>query len=121
MRIYKHYHFAKWMKKINLTDSALKDAIVEMEQGLIDADLGQCVFKKRIGVNGLGKSSSVRTVIAFRLEFRAIFIYGFAKNNKAALTNNEELNLKQLAKAYLGLDEQEMKIVVNIGELIEVI
>ena len=43
------------MRKTELTDSALCDAVAEMAQGLIDADLGGGVVKKRIGLAGRGK------------------------------------------------------------------
>jgi hypothetical protein len=35
-----------------------------MEQGLIDADLGGGLFKKRIALPGRGKSGGARTLIA---------------------------------------------------------
>ena len=47
MRILKSRWFTKWAKKEGLTDWALKNALIEMEQGLIDADLGGHVYKKR--------------------------------------------------------------------------
>ncbi|MEM9243487.1 MAG: type II toxin-antitoxin system RelE/ParE family toxin [Pseudomonadota bacterium] len=40
MKIYKHHLFNKWLKKEKLTDNQLKIAVSEIEQGLIDADLG---------------------------------------------------------------------------------
>jgi hypothetical protein len=48
MRIFKTRLFAKWARKEKLTDRLLQQAIHEMEQGLLDADLGGCVYKKRI-------------------------------------------------------------------------
>lgn len=50
MRILKSRWFTKWAKKEGLTDWALKNALIEMEQGLIDADLGGHVYKKRAPV-----------------------------------------------------------------------
>ena len=40
------------MRKTELTDDALCAAVMEMAQGLIDADLGGGVVKKRIGLAG---------------------------------------------------------------------
>jgi RelE toxin of RelEB toxin-antitoxin system len=39
-RAFKTRNFARWMRKTELTEKVLRAAIVEMEQGLIDADLG---------------------------------------------------------------------------------
>ncbi len=40
MRIFKLKLFNKWAKKETLTENGLKQAIQEMEKGLVDADLG---------------------------------------------------------------------------------
>ena len=39
--------FTRWMRKAGLTDDALCVAVSEMAQGLVDADLGGHVVKKR--------------------------------------------------------------------------
>lgn len=51
-RVLKTRHFSRWMRKTELTDSALCLAVAEMAQGLIDADLGAGVVKKRVGLAG---------------------------------------------------------------------
>lgn len=52
------------MRKTELTDSALCAAVLEMAQGLVDADLGGGVVKKRVGLAGRGKRGGVRTLVA---------------------------------------------------------
>lgn len=54
-RVFKTRHFARWMRKTDLSDSALCAAVMEMIQGLVDADLGGGVLKKRVGLAGRGK------------------------------------------------------------------
>lgn len=56
--------FSRWMRKTQLDDAMLHAAIDEMERGLVDADLGGNILKKRIALPGKGKSGSVRTLIA---------------------------------------------------------
>lgn len=51
-RVFKTLHFGRWMRKTELTDSALCTAVHEMAQGLIDADLGGGVVKKRVVLAG---------------------------------------------------------------------
>lgn len=48
MTVLKRREFAKWQAAEMITDSVLCNAIREMEVGLIDADLGGCLYKKRI-------------------------------------------------------------------------
>ena len=47
MQIFKVKAFDRWSKDEGLTDKALSDAIKEMEDGLIDADLGSNVYNSR--------------------------------------------------------------------------
>ena len=39
-RIFKTRYFSRWMRKTELNDEVLYSAVIEMTQGLIDADLG---------------------------------------------------------------------------------
>jgi len=52
------------MRKTELSDQALCDAVSEMERGLIDADLGGGVVKKRVPLPGRGKRGGTRTLVA---------------------------------------------------------
>lgn len=121
MRIFKHHQFAKWAKKIKLSDASLKQAIAEIQTGLVDANLGHGILKKRVALNGRGKRGGVRTIIAFQAEKRAIYIYGFAKNARGNITAHEVLELKQLANIYLSWTEPQIAKAISIGELIEVV
>jgi len=121
VKIYKHYQFAKWMTKMRLHDHKLKEIVAEISSGLIDVDLGQGVLKKRIALSGRGKSGGARTIVAFKINRRIIFIYGFAKNEKDNISKNDQEQLKQYAKVLLGFTDQQIKSAVRIGELIEVV
>lgn len=46
MRIFKTKNFNKWQNKEKISDRFLYSAILEMQSGLIDADLGNHLFKK---------------------------------------------------------------------------
>jgi len=87
---------------------------------LIDADLGGFVIKKRIGTRGRGKSGSVRTLLAFRLDDKAFFIYGFSKNERSNVSQKELKALKLLATELLGYKNAALEQAVKAGELIEV-
>ncbi|MDF1594446.1 MAG: type II toxin-antitoxin system RelE/ParE family toxin, partial [Desulfobacterales bacterium] len=48
--IYKTRHFARWARKIGLNDSLLESAVLEIQRGLLEADLGGGIVKKRIAL-----------------------------------------------------------------------
>lgn len=120
MQIFQTKWFSGWAAKEGLAEQALRDAVVEMEQGLIDANLGGNVVKKRGGVGGRGKSSGVRTIVAFKFEGRAFFLYGFAKNQRDNIDDKELKALKLLATQLLGYDRTALEKAVKARELIEV-
>jgi hypothetical protein len=66
-RVFRTRLFTRWMRKTSLADDALCAAVAEMAQGLIDADLGGQVIKKRIALPGQGKRSGARTIIATKM------------------------------------------------------
>jgi hypothetical protein len=63
-RVFKTRSFARWALKAGLSDDALCRAVAEMVSGLIDADLGGGVVKKRVALPGHGKRGSSRTLVA---------------------------------------------------------
>lgn len=120
MRIFKSREFNQWAAKEGLTDEALREAICEMEHGLVEADLGGRVFKKRVAMDGRGKSRGVRTLIVYRAGSMAFFIYGFAKNVRSNIRPNELKGLKAYAKVLLSYSNEELYTAVERGVLIEV-
>lgn len=76
MRIFKNKAFTKWAEKEGLSDDALQIAVDEMERGLIDADLGGHVVKKRVAVGGRGKRGGVRTLLAYKSCDKAFLCMG---------------------------------------------
>lgn len=120
MRIFKNKPFERWAAKEGLSDAALLVAVDEMARGLVDADLGGQVFKKRVAMGGRGKSGGVRTILAYRDGNQAFFIYGFAKNARANITDKELKALKLYASTLLSFSKTELNKAVRSGALIEV-
>ncbi len=48
MRVFKNKWFNHWASKEGISDAALLNAAEEVASGKIDADLGGCLFKKRL-------------------------------------------------------------------------
>ena len=91
-----------------------------MEQGLVDANLGGHVVKKRVALPGRGKRGSTRTLVAFKQRDKAFFIYGYAKNERANIGDKELRALKLLAKELLSYSASALAKARRAGELIEI-
>ena len=119
-RILKTRTFNRWLRKTLLTDTALLKAIDEMEQGLVDADLGGNVYKKRVALPGRGKSGSSRTLIATNRQDRWFFMFGFEKNDKGNITQAELAYLQEVAQIFLSYSNEELQLAIVQGEFLEV-
>ena len=73
-RVFKTRYFSRWFRKIGLSDVALCHVVKEMEQGLIDANLGRGVVKKRLALPGRGKRGGARTLVATNKDDRWFFL-----------------------------------------------
>ena len=82
MRTFKTKAFTRFADKAGIPDLALCRAACDAERGLIAADPGGGVIKQRIARPGQGKSGGLRTSIVVGADTRAIFVHGFAKNEK---------------------------------------
>lgn len=90
--------FSKWASNQSIAENGLTEAIEEVQSGNFDADLGGHLYKKRIRFEGQGKSGSGRTIICYKKGNIAIFIHGFAKNEKSNLSKKKAMLLKHFQK-----------------------
>lgn len=118
-RVFKTRYFNRWMHKTELTDIALCAAVSEMEQGLIDADLGGGVVKKRVGLAGRGKRGGARTLVATNKATRWFFVFGFEKNDRANISDEELEGLKDIAEQLLARTEKQLNEAVHDETLTE--
>lgn len=118
--IYRTRTFTRWMRKVDLTDEVLCQAVVEISQGLLEAYLGGNLVKKRIALPGRGKRGSTRTIVATNHDNRWIFLFGFEKSDRANLNNYELKALQELAGEYLSFNVQQLQVAINNGNLSEV-
>lgn len=119
-RVFKTRYFSRWMRKTELTDGVLCAAVHEMVQGLIDADLGGGVVKKRVGLAGRGKRGGARTLVATNKGNRWFFVFGFEKNERANIGAEEKEALQTIAQDLLARTDMELDAAVEDGSLQEV-
>jgi hypothetical protein len=91
-----------------------------MEQGLIDADLGGGVVKKRVPLPGRGKSGGARTLLATNKADRWFFVFGFEKNDRANISVQELRALQMLAFDLLSLSAASLDAHVKSAKLQEI-
>lgn len=120
MRVYRVKGFARFQRRERIADAALARAVAGMETGLVDAALGGGLVKQRIARAGQGKSGGFHTVIAYRRGDRAIFLLGFAKNERDNVDDDELAELKGLARSFLALRGDQIEALVADDELMEV-
>ena len=120
MRIFKNKAFHRWTEEIGISDNKLKEAVNEISNGLYEANLGGNVFKKRVALDGRGKSAGTRTIVAFRTDKHSFFVYGYAKNVRSTISEQEEIALKKLAKLYFSFSDEQLAKALHLGELVEV-
>jgi hypothetical protein len=91
-----------------------------MENGLIDAELGGGVVKKRISLPGRGKSGGARTLLATNKGSLWFFVFGFEKNERANISSRELVALKALAVDLLKLSSAELDRQIDSEALQEI-
>jgi hypothetical protein len=111
--------FARWMRKNKVTQEDLLDATQEMVNGLVDADLGGYVVKKRLALHGRGKSSGARTIVATKFGERWFFLFGFEKNERSNIDSDELKSLQQLALTLLSFEPSQLETAAIAGQLVE--
>ncbi|WP_158748602.1 type II toxin-antitoxin system RelE/ParE family toxin [Acidobacterium sp. S8] len=107
--VYKSKPFARFVKKARITDSDLWRTARLANEGVIDADLGGGVVKQRIARSGEGKSGGSRSIILFRKNDRAVYVYGFEKKDIANIKPDELEAFRELAKVILGYTKAEIQ------------
>jgi hypothetical protein len=119
MRVFKTYNFTRFAKDEGIGDTQLAAAIRQAENGLIDANLGGGLIKLRISRPGGGKRSGYRTIIAYRAGARAVFLFGFAKNERENISSAQQDYLKSYASDILSCSEKVLDAEVSKGNLQE--
>ena len=119
-RIFKTKWFARYAWREKIADASLREAVSRARRGLVDVDLGGNVIKQRVARKGQGRSGGYRMLIAFRAACRAVFMLGFAKNDRDNITADELESLKKMAALWLTADAAKIEQAIAEGVLVEV-
>ena len=112
--------FARFARKHRIPDTQLCDAVSSANTGGADADYGGGVIKQRIARIGEGKSAGYRTVILFRRDSLAFFVFGFAKSGQSNIDSGDVAAFKLLAARMLSASDADISTLVTNGDFLEV-
>jgi len=121
VRVFKNTWFNRFADKEGITDEELTEAANLLEAGKADADLGGGVYKVRVARPGEGKSGGYRIIVFFRSEERTFFVYGFAKSDRANVSQKELKVYKKKAKIAFSFTDEEIRDQLRKGIFIEII
>jgi hypothetical protein len=74
----------------------------------------------RIARKGRGKSGGYRSIVLFRRQQKAFFIYGFAESDRDNIDRRELTAFRLLATELLALDETGLRAAMNNGTITEI-
>jgi hypothetical protein len=120
VRIYKTKSFVRFARRERIADGALCEAVQRAARGLVDADLGGGVIKQRVARPGQGRSGGFRVLIAYRRDVRSVFLYGFAKNERDNVEDDELETARDIAKGWLAASSDQIARALADGLIDEV-
>ena len=120
MRVFKNAWFGRFARKEKISVEALWEAVDRAEKGLIDADLGGGVIKQRIARPGESKSKGYRSIVLYRKDDKAFFVYGFPKSDLGNIRDDEQEQFKKAAKSILVLADEQIRQLIENGQFEEV-
>ena len=78
------------------------------------------MIKQRVARQGRGRSGGYRMIVAFRMRKRAVFLYGFAKNERDNIEPDELEDLRLVARAWLEATTESIEAALKDGAFQEV-
>jgi hypothetical protein len=120
VRIFKAKGVGKFARRERIADASLREAIQRADRGLIDADLGGGLIKQRVARAGQRRSGGYRMMIAYQMGDRAVFLLGFAKNERDNISEAEMAALRKLAEVWLHASAEGIAMAIQEEVLQEV-
>ena len=120
MRLFKTKWFIRYARQERIGDHSLCDAIERAERGLVDSDLGGGIIKQRVARTGQGRSGGFRLLIGYRSGKLAVFLFGFAKNERDNIEPDELETLREIGAAWIESNKEHLENAIKEGILAEV-
>ena len=108
MRIFKTKGVTRFARSERIADTSSRAAIERAERGAVDANLGGGLIKQRVARPGRGRSGGFRMIVAYRAAGRAVFLFGFAKNDRDNIEDHELQQLRILGANWLAASAESV-------------
>lgn len=121
VRVFKNKAARKWAASESIEDRALWAAAEEIINGQVEADLGGCLYKKRLPRPGKGKSGGYRTLVGYRKgnSDRVVFLYGFPKSKRSNITDKEKAALSLAAESFINATDEQVARLIKDRNMFE--
>lgn len=93
----------------------------EMQADFYEADFGAGLLKKRVARPGGREIGGFRILVATNRGGKWFFVFGFPKNSRANIAEDEQEALKKLSAHLLSLSPAALSAAQHAGELLEVV
>jgi len=120
VRLFKTKWFMRYARQERIDDHSLLEAIERAERGLVDVDLGGGIIKQRIARTGQGRSGGFRLLVGYRSGNLAVFLYGFAKNERDNITPDDLDTLREIGATWIAAKKEHLENAIKEGILTEV-
>jgi hypothetical protein len=112
-RVFKTAWFSKAARKAFIDDAELCDAMRQVMAGQAD-NLGGGVYKKRLSRN------QYRSIVVAKGGRYWVFVYLFAKQDRANIEEDELEHFRRLADLYARKSEADLAKEIGLQELVEI-
>jgi hypothetical protein len=112
--IFKTKWMARFVRRERISDHSLREAILRAEGARVDADLSGGMIKQRVARTGQGRSGGYRMLVAYRTGDRAVFLYGFAKDERENIDPDQLLTLRDIAASLLAADDEQIEQALKV-------
>lgn len=82
--------------------------------------MGGGIIKQRVARTGQGRSGGFRLLIGYRSGNLAVFLYGFAKNERDNIGPDELETLREIGAAWIEAKNEQLENAIEEGILTEV-
>lgn len=116
IRVFALKGFVRFARRIHVSEATLWETVLSPPY----ADFGGGLYKFRIGRPGEGARGGGRALVALRVGCRTILMFGWEKKDMENIGPKELKVYRNLAKNYLGFDDNEIDLAVKNGTLQEI-
>jgi hypothetical protein len=118
--LFKTKQFIHFARRECISDRSLAKVIARVGRGFLDTDLGGGLIKQRGPREGLGRKGGYQMLVAYEVQRRAVFLYGFAHREKDSIDPDQMSSFQEIAAAWLAANQAQIEAAIKALELQEV-